>query len=277
MDDLCDDDRLRQLLTQRYGAGATLPDIAALPDALLSHRSVRAFRDAPVPEGTVEAMVAAAQSASTSSNLQTWSVVAVQNAETRHALSKLAGDQQAIREAPLQMVFLADLHRLHGAAARQGGAAAGVDYLELFLVAAIDAALAAQSAALAAETLGLGIVYIGGMRNNPLDVARLLGLPPRCFAVFGMCVGWPDPARPASIKPRLAQSAVLHRETYDAESLEPAVSAYDAVSEQFNREQNMSNRPAWSVHSAKRIAGPESLSGRHTLRDSLARLGFPLK
>lgn len=276
MDDIADTPSQSALLAQRYGEAAVPSRIADLPGALLSHRSVRAYLDRPLPDGTLEALVAAAQSASTSSNLQTWSVVAVEDPARREALAGFAGNQAHVRTAPLQLVWLADLNRLSHSAEHHGIDIEGPDYLEMFLVAAIDAALAAQNAALAAEALGLGIVYIGGMRNKPLDVAALLGLPPRTFAVFGMCVGYPDPDKPAAIKPRLDQSAVLHRETYNAGATGPAVAAYDETSAGFYRSQNM-ERNAWSIHSAKRSVGPASLSGRHVLRDHLAKLGFPLK
>ncbi|RAH98266.1 NADPH-dependent oxidoreductase [Acuticoccus sediminis] len=276
MDDVAESDTLGALLRERYGSAATPQRIAALPDALLSHRSVRSYIDKPLPEGTVEALVAAAQSASTSSNLQTWSVVAVEDQERRNALSAYAANQAHIRVAPLQMVWIADLRRLYDAAARQGVTAEGVDYFEMFLVAAIDAALAAQNATLAAESLGLGIVYIGAMRNKPLEVAKLLNLPQRTMAVFGMCVGYPDPDRPASVKPRIRQSGVLHRETYDADAAQPAVEAYDVESSRFYKAQGM-ERNAWSMHAGRRVAGPASLSGRHLLREQLMQLGFPLK
>ena len=276
MDQRIDATAAQDPIAARYGGQSVPSPLAALPDLLLSHRSVRAFSAEPVPEGTVEAMVAAAQSASTSSNLQTWSVVAVEDQARRDALAKCANSQAYVSQAPLQMVWLADLSRLWDAAETHGIAAEGTDYLEMFLVAAIDAALAAQSAALAAEALGLGICYIGAMRNKPREVAEILGLPPRVMAVFGMCVGHPDPARPAAVKPRLGQSGVLFRETYDAAAVPPAVAAYDAAQARFYESQGM-ERPAWSKHSANRVAGPQSLSGRHTLAETLRAMGFALK
>lgn len=268
---------LSDLLRDRYGPDAGLPRLPDLPEHLLSHRSVRNFLDRPLPEGTIEAMVAAAQSASTSSGFQAWSVVAVEDAERKAELARLAGGQKHVRDAPLQMVWIADLSRMHGAATRRGVAVEGVDYLELFLVACIDAALAAQNAALAAEALGLGIVYIGGMRNHPEEVAALLELPPRSFAVFGMCVGHPDPDRPAAIKPRLAQQTVLHRERYALEPQWPLVDAYDARSAAFSGGQKMENAQPWSLKCAERVATPEALRGRDRLREALGTLGFRLR
>ncbi len=246
-------------------------------ELMLAHRSVRAFRPDPLPDGALAAMVAAAQSASTSSNLQAWSVVAVEDRERRARLADLAGDQEHIRESPLFLVWLADLSRLARVAEQRDIPHAGLDYTELFLLAAVDAALAAQNAAVAAESLGLGVVYIGGMRNHPLDVAAELRLPSRCFAVFGMCVGWPDPQRPADVKPRLPQAAVLHHEVYRAEGEAAAVEGYNAAMAAFYDEQRMRVSGDWSQHSARRVAGPEALSGRHTLRESLAQLGVELR
>ncbi|NJN15156.1 MAG: NADPH-dependent oxidoreductase [Oscillochloris sp.] len=267
---------LAELLQARYGEAQAHPE-TALNEALttiLAHRSVRKYRDQGLPEGTLELLVAAAQSAATSSNLQTWSVVAVEDPAHKAQLAGLAGDQEHIRRAPLLLVWLADLSRLADVAQARDMPYAGLDYFEMFLVAAIDAALAAQNAALAAEALGLGVCYIGAMRNQPLDVAAALGLPPRSFAVFGMTVGYPDPAQPAAVKPRLPQAAVLHRERYQPDQA-PAVADYRRRMEQFYADQQM-KAADWALHSARRIAGPQTLSGRDKLVAALQALGFPL-
>jgi nitroreductase len=96
-------------------------------------------------------------------------------------------------------------------------------------VGVVDAALAAQSTLIAAESLGLGAVYIGAMRNLPEQIAAELGLPPHVFAVFGMSVGYPDPARETGVKPRLPQSVVLHREQYPAAPRDEAIDGYNAT------------------------------------------------
>jgi nitroreductase len=267
----------KDLLEERYG-GRDAPHVIgdAVLRTLLSHRSVRAYSDKPLPELALETMIAAAQSASTSSNLQTWSAVAVADATRKAALSALAGNQRAIVEAPLQLVWLADLARLRAVCAKREIASDGLDYFELFLIGCIDAALAAQNAAVAAEAMGLGVVYIGGMRDNPLEVARLLALPSGVFAVFGMCVGYPDEARPASIKPRLPQDAVLFRETYSPQQAANRIDDYDALMETFYASQHM-KRPVWSEHSGRRVSGASHLSGRDRLKSIVRKMGFPLK
>jgi nitroreductase len=265
----------------RYGPSAKpahAPEqAAALMAQMLSHRTVRAYLDTPVPENAIELMMAAAQSAATSSNLQTWSVVAVQDPDRKARLADCAGSQAHIREAPLLLIWLADLSRLDRTAQRIGSPSDANRFMEMFLVAAIDATLAAQNAVLAAEALGLGTSYIGAMRNRPEQVAAELGLPSNVFAVFGLTVGSPDPKRPTSIKPRLPQSLILSRETYTAPPQVEAqvVEDYDALMQAFQRSQSMKEVP-WSVQSSQRVAGPGSLSGRDRLVEAIQAQGFKL-
>jgi nitroreductase len=266
------------LLGQRNRDGA-LADPAQWNEVLetiLNHRSVRGFLPHQLPIGTLELLVAAAQSASTSSNLQFWSVVAVEETERKSRLAELAGQQQFIRDAPLLLVWLADLSRLDRIAAERQAFVEGTHYLEEFIVGIVDAALAAQSALIAAESLGLGAVYIGAMRNLPERIAEELGLPPHVFAVFGMSIGYPDPAKETGIKPRLPQSVVLHRERYSAAPRSEAIDSYNATMREFQREQGM-KAIDWTQQCFSRVKNSEALRGRERMRDALRNLGFELR
>ncbi|GAA4336134.1 NADPH-dependent oxidoreductase [Pigmentiphaga soli] len=265
-------------LTERYRVPDPQPPAEwnATLDRLLAHRSVRAYLPDPLPAGTVELLVAAAQSASSSSNLQAWSVVAVEDPERKARLAVLAGNQKHIVQAPLLLVWLVDLHRLDGVGQARSIPTAGLKYLEGFVLGVVDAALAAQNAVVALESLGLGSVYIGGMRNKPAEVAAELGLPPHVFALFGLVVGRPDPAKPASVKPRLPQEAVLFREQYGAAGTAEAIAAYDERLREFQREQGMPER-GWTQQAAHRVRGPEALNGRDVLHGVLRSLGFGLE
>ncbi|SFQ34877.1 nitroreductase family protein [Variovorax sp. 770b2] len=276
-----DADRLRQLLRTRYGddaAPAALPVPAPNPvlETLLAHRSVRAFTPEPVPEGTVEWLVAAAQSAPSSSNLQTWSVVAVKDAERKARLAEYAGNQAQVREAPLVLVWLADLARLRGLARDAAVPVEGTEFLDSSLMAVIDAVLAAQNAVTAAASLGLGTVYLGAIRNQPERVSAELGLPPGAFAVVGLCVGYADASRPASVKPRLPQSAVLSRERYAAADPAGDVARYDATMQAFYAAEGMA-ASRWSAHSLARLRDPAQLRGRHRLVEALTAQGIGLR
>ena len=262
----------------RYGAAAApqLRELNEVLRTLLSHRSVRRYRPDPLPPHTLETLVAAGQSAATSSNMQAWSVVAVEDAGRKARLAAIADGQAHIAQCPLFLVFLADLSRLDRLGAMQGRRLVGLDYLELFMVALIDAALAAQNVVVALESLGLASVYIGALRNDPETVARELGLPPHVLAAFGLCVGYADPADTAEIKPRLPQSTVLHRERYDATQDVALIAAYDDVLGAFSQAQGMAET-AWTSRMISRLGSPSGLRGREHMSAILRRLGFPLR
>ncbi|MCK9902806.1 NADPH-dependent oxidoreductase [Parafrankia colletiae] len=257
----------------RYGDPAATLDV--LNDVLrvqLAHRSVRRFGPRDVSDDELAALVAAAQSASTSSNLQVWSVIAVRDPARKARLATLAGNQEFIARAPLFLVWIADLSRVHRLAERAGTQVAAVDYLETTIVGFVDTALAAQNAAVAAESLGFGTVFVGAIRNRPAEVAAELGLPPHAVAAFGLAVGEPDPTEPAAVKPRLPREAVLHRERYDL-SADVHIAAYDERLSAYNARFGLDG--AWSDRALARLAGPESMAGRHRLREILERLGLP--
>lgn len=260
-------------IATRYGEA--LPGTAArnpVIDSLLSHRSVRNFLPRPLEAGTIELIVAAASSAPTSSNLQVWSVVAVQDAATRAKLAELAGGQKHIAEAPLCFLWIADLSRAEAVLQAEGAETEALDHTEAFVLATVDAMLAAQNALVAAESLGLGTVYIGGLRNHPAELAALIGLPKRAYVVAGLVVGHPDPGVETAVKPRLPQEAVLHHERYSTDQT-AAVARHDAATLDFRAAQGLSPQP-WTALVKGRLGSIRGLSGRHVLRSVLENLGF---
>lgn len=266
-------------LAARYGeqdspSAPTVPWNPVL-ETILTHRSIRRYSAQPLPNGLIELLVAAAQSAPSSSNLQAFSIVAVEDKGRKARLAEFAANQGHVEEAPLLFMFVADLARLRQIAVANGDVSDGLDYTESFLIALTDAAFAAQNCLIALESIGLGACYIGAMRNHPREVAEELGLPPGAFVVFGMTIGYPDPNVETGIKPRLPQSIVLHRERYAPPALAD-VAAYDEALRAFRLDQLMSDI-AWSRQATGRVRGPESLMGRHVLREVLQARGFGLK
>jgi nitroreductase len=270
---------IEDLLRARYGANR--PEVAGGAETVLStllgHRSVRRYRPEPLAAGTLEGLIAAAQSAATSSNLQTWSVVALEDSQHKSRAATLCGNQEFIRQAPLFLVFCADLERLTHLSEQTGLPGEGLDYLEMFIMATIDASLAAQNLVVAAEAQGLGICYVGAARNRPRELAALLRLPSRVFALFGLAVGLPAEEDTSIVKPRLPQSVILHRETYSTVERDAAIAGYNATMQGFYTGQRMDVQGDWSLHSAKRVATVASLNGRDILREVLQERGFGLK
>ncbi len=272
-------ENLNALLERRYGADAPSlgDDVNPVLQALLSHKSVRHFSADSLPDGSLEWIVAAAQSAASSSNLQTWSVIAIQDPEQKAKAATLCGDQEFIRQAPLFLLLCADLNRLTTVSELNELPGEALDYFEMFLMATIDASLAAQNAAIAAESLGLGICYVGAARNKPRELSELLQLPPRVFALFGMAIGKPSETDVSAIKPRLPQAEMLHHEVYGWTDRKQWIDRYSATMSDFYLSQHMNVQGDWAKHSAKRVATAEALSGRHILLDFLHERGFGLK
>ena len=238
-----------------------------------SHGSVRAYKSDPVPAETIERVVAAAQRSSTSSNLQMRSVVAVTDTHKRNRLAELCGDQQSISEAPVFLAWCADLNRMDRVCELRGYKQV-TEYVENFLIATVDVSIAAQTAALAAESLGLGICYIGAIRNNPREVINLLGLPRLVFPVMGMTVGWPA-AKP-HIRPRLPIRAVLHWQSYRRDQ-DPELYQYDREMIETgiyqDRQVPVPGKSSemedygWLEHSARRVSQPNRTILRAVLKD----------
>lgn len=269
---------MQDALAARYGGPVPPPGVwNETLDLLLAHRSVRRYLPQQLPDGALEAAIAAAQSAATSSNLQVWSVIAVEDDARKARLSAMAANQAHVARAPLLLVWLADLARLRSVSAQEGEPGEGLDYFESFLLAAVDAALAAQNAATAFESLGLGCCYIGGLRNDAAAVAAELKLPPESFALFGMTVGVPDPAHPASVKPRLPQDTILFHEQYGNGAAKTAsIARYNERLRAFQKSQGMTEQD-WTSQAAKRVRDAAALTGRHTIRQFLERVGFRLR
>ncbi|MXN17789.1 NADPH-dependent oxidoreductase [Pseudooceanicola sp. GBMRC 2024] len=240
---------------------------------ILGHRSCRAYLPDPVPEALMRQLLAAAQSAPSSCNLQAWSVVRVTAPARKAQLAALSGGQSHVAEAPVLLCFLADLARPGAVAEDNGVPSETLDYLETLLVGVIDATLAAQNLATAAEGAGLGTCYLGGMRNDIAAVARILDLPPRVAPVFGLTLGYPDPVRPAAPRPRLPVQSQLHEERYDRRDPLRGVADYEAHLAAFNRAQGR-EVPPWGLQSARRLATPERMEGRDGLAGALAALGL---
>lgn len=255
-------------LVSRYGSS----EFEIFPELqqFLQHRSIREYSDKPVNEDLIRRLVACAQSAATSSNLQLWSIISIQDPERRERIAKIAADQKQIRNAPWFFAFLADHNRIRKAAMEVGIEPKGLDYTEFFSMALIDVALASERMVCAAESIGLGICYIGAMRNDPDAIAKELNLPDGVFCPFGLCIGYPSENNSSKIKPRLSQHAIWFREQYPVQI---DVQEYDERMKSFYESENMKGEVTWSMRSGRRVDG-NHMAGREVLKPWLESHGF---
>ncbi len=256
---------------QRYGS---TPEFSVEEiSEFLGHRSIRRYSDEAISDDLMKLLVGAAQSASTSSNLQLWSIVSVQNQDLRMQIAECCANQKQVLNAPAFLVFLADLNRLYTIAKENNMNPEALNYAEFALMATIDASLAAERMVCAAEKQGLGVCYIGALRNNPFRVKELLHLPDRVLGVFGLCLGWPRDGDTSSVKPRLAQESVFFTDRYP-DSFD--VAEYDKRSQEFNEGQGRGHLGLWSERSSER-ALLESITGRDVILEYLHQSNMLLK
>ncbi|MBF8221935.1 oxygen-insensitive NADPH nitroreductase [Halomonas sp. 328] len=238
-------------------------------ELLKSHRSIRKFTEQKIPHELLVELIRAGQGAATSSHVQAYSVIHVTQPENRETLAELAGGQGYVAGASDFLVFCADMKRPTEAAERTGAKVVR-GMTEQLLVASVDVALMAQNVAIAAESEGLGICYIGGIRNNPAAVSDLLRLPKHVYPVFGMCLGYP--AHQPDIKPRLPVEAILKEDYYrdDREQVE----AFDETMHAYYQARKGGNKDSnWSQNLTPLF---DSKLRAH-MRDFLIERGFEMK
>lgn len=215
---------------------------------MLNHASVRQFTEQVVSQETLESLIRCGQAAASSSFIQAVSIIQVTQAEHRRQIAELAGGQAWVIAAPVFLVFCADLQRVNYACVQHElGALEG--HAEHFITATVDTALVAQNVLLAAESMGLGGVFIGGIRNNPQLVCDLLKFPEQVYPVFGMCLGWPVQAN--AVKPRFPVQTILQTDRYDVSQVAAQVDAYDQQMQTYYQNRGSNQRiSTWSTQTA---------------------------
>ncbi len=206
-------------------------------ELLRKHSSVRVYDSVPLNREAVVDLIETAQMAASSHFVQAYSVVWVTDEEKKEQLGLLSNNRSQFETAGAAFVFCVDFKRLQ-IAGKLEGVDIVVDSAENVLVGVADVALFAQNFVIAAESIGYGICYIGGVRKKPEEISELLGLPDHVFPMFGLTIG--IPLQRNEVKPRLPVTAVLHENTYHSEHYEEELKAYNKTMEHYysNRSSN---------------------------------------
>lgn len=240
-------------------------------ELMKNHRSIRKYKNKAVEEDKIEAIIEAAQGASTSSFIQAYTIIRIDDKASRKEIAELAGNQKYVEECPLFLMFCADSAR-HKLACDMNGKDMVQGYTENFITATVDTALAAQNAMLAAEALGLGGVYIGGIRNNPEEICKLLNIPENVYPLFGMCLGYPDDN--PDKKQRLPMEVIFKKEKYNTEGDLERIQAYDEEIRKYYLERTNGQREdTWTGI----VANMMSKVIRPHMRSFLEKHGFKMK
>ncbi len=197
----------------------------AVLETFEQHRSVRSYRADPVDDQLLEQVIRAGWRAPSSINGQQVSLVVVRDAERRQQIARIAGGQPWIAVAPVFIAIVMDFHKTALGVARAGKQQVIHESLEGLLVGAVDAGIVLGNLMAAAESLGLGVVPIGGIRRDLPAMIELLQLPARTLPVVGLVVG--HPADPGHVKPRMSLSGFCHQEVYQPAAVQDAIERYD--------------------------------------------------
>ena len=253
----------------RYGMDVPDNDYPtnAFVEKMLTRRTIRRFEsDIPINPKLIEKLIAVAQGAPTSSMLQPWSVITVKSKEGRDRLLKEenlvwfeaeatkkeydserrdpphVGNIRALRECDTFLLWLVDYTITDAVLERADAYINNPELLQRYARskkmsrefdmesrAITDTVIAAQTFCVAAESLGIGVMYMGSIRNLELED---FNIPDRCHALFGMCIGWPKPDldtwgqvnitpnQSYIVKPRLPQELIHHKECYQNSRLD---------------------------------------------------------
>lgn len=215
-------------------------------ESMTNHRSIRSYSDRPVSPEILDAILDSAQSAPSSMNGQQVSIILVTDPDKRKSIAEYAGQQSYVEQAPVFMVFLADYHRAYLAAKKHGTELIIPESVESTLVGSIDVALSMGNAMNAAESLGLGTVFIGGIRRNPEKMIEILDLPKYVYPMVGICIGYAKEENIPSKKPRFPREAIVHENKYNVD-MKTFIDDYDeTMSAYMHQRTNGQETRGWS-------------------------------
>lgn len=211
---------------------------------LIKHTAVRDFTDQTITNEQKNNLIAAAQHGSTSEFIQAFSIIEITDSNLRNKLADITISSPHVREADTFYIFVADLHRQASMLRANKMNLDSLKNMESLLVATIDTAIAAQNMATAAESMELGICYIGSIRNNIKQVAELLNLPDFTVPLFGMTIGVPKFKN--QLKPRMPKQNQIATNSYDEESFNNLNDYDNTVKNYYLNRKSHPNDNSWT-------------------------------
>ncbi len=192
-------------------------------ETLLNHKTIRNYKKDDISDELLNNILEGGIRASTTGNMQVYSVIVTKDQDKRNELCKLHFGQKMVEDAPVILTFCADFNRFNKWC-EQRDAEPGYDNFLSFVTAAIDALLAAQNVCVAAESEGLGICYLGTTTYQADKLIDFFNLPKGVVPVTTVVVGYPD-EDPEQVD-RLPMEGVIHHEEYKDYSKEEIDNIY---------------------------------------------------
>jgi len=186
-------------------------------NTIFNHKSIRKYKNTPESEKDLNEILEAGTRASTTGNMQIYSIIVTRDEEMKKKLAPTHFNQPMVMQAPVLLTFCADINRFNKWC-KARNAEPGYDNFLWFTNAVIDAMLVAQNCCIAAEEKGLGICYLGTTTYTADKIIEILNLPKGVIPITTVVMGYPD--ENPGLTDRLPLEGVVHYETYKDYSTE---------------------------------------------------------
>ncbi len=194
-------------------------------ETLNRHVTIRKFKEKNIEPSLLKSILYSGTKASTTGNMQLYSIVVSKDKNQREKLLPLHFGQPVAKNAPVLLTFVADFNRF-SKWCELSKAEPGYNNFLSFYTASIDALLVAQNVCIAAENNGLGICYLGTTTYNAQDIIDVLELPKLTFPVTTIAIGYPDEF--PELTDRIPLNGIIHSEKYTDYSKEVISDLYSA-------------------------------------------------
>ena len=250
--------------------------------AIHRHRSIREYEDREISPELLDEILEAGIRASSSGNMQTYSIVVTQDKELKEKLYTAHMEQSMVVDAPVLVTFCADFNRMRKWLALNDAPVHFDNFMSL-MIGAIDATLVAQNCALAAEDAGLGICYMGSTLANCDQIGELLNLPENVVPIIGFSLGYP--AENSAPRDRLPMHGIVHYDQYrdyseeeileiDKERNEKGWDRYMAVPELKEMTEQLELTNLAQIYSVAKYTKESHLEFSQTVLDYLKKQNF---
>jgi len=180
---------------------------------MLEHRTIRKFTPDDIDEKTLDLILKAACNGSTMGNMQLYSIIVTKEKEKMKEMAPFHFNQPIATNAPVILTFVADFNRFNRYCEHRNAETDAYSNLQSYHWAVIDAIIAAQNACVAAESLGLGICWLGTITYNADKFIEAFKLPKHTVPVACIAFGYPD--EQPELTDKLPLEALVHYETYN--------------------------------------------------------------
>lgn len=235
------------------------------------HTSVRNFKAQKLSLETKQQLLTAARAASSSNFVQATSIIEITDSQILNELAEISQSAAYVKKSGVFYVFIADLYRQAHLLEAHHQNLAPLQNMESLLVSVVDTAIAAENMAVAAESLGLGVCYIGGIRNDLNRVSELLKLPKYTIPLFGLTIGIPETKN--KVKPRLPLRNFSAQNTYSVADFTDLTDYDQTMHEYYHNRSSHAKDTNWTKSQLEFF----SIIRRPEVADFIAKQGFKIK